>query len=96
MLSIQTPQAGRQLVFFSSTTFFSQAWLDTCDHRNEAYLGVTMIDPFFIHHTKMHGDDVKLPKKLIYSLNPTIMIVIIWWLKQDESQSFGKSYQDRM
>lgn len=37
----------------------------------------------------------KVTLKLIYSLNPTIMIVIIWWLKQDESQSFGKSCQDK-
>lgn len=46
----------------------------------------------------VHGHNVKFQLKLIYWLNPTNMVVFIWWLEQDESQklSFGKGCEDRM
>lgn len=30
------------------------------------YVSVAIVDPFFIHHTQMHGDNVKLRKANLF------------------------------
>lgn len=42
------------------------ASFDTILISSVMYVSVAIVDPFFIHHTQMHGDNVKLRKANLF------------------------------